>query len=290
MSKFFTRFDEKSNILRLDCNYFNKDDVSEVCDFLKNNEIHHLCLNHISIKNDDLQFLLNTLKICESIKILEIMGLKLYHEEINLLCEILSNRALTKLTLAFLDVNLSDILKNVQKNHLTELNLLKIDINDSIYNFLKNNNNLTKLSLCFNQINEHFIKELCRLLEKNYSLKTLNLSYSLLNKRSGKYLSKLLETNQTLTSLNLTGNPIRTYLRKHMHESLEKNYSLTELIFEDYKIPFRTKSLLQRNISYKKKRTVLLLLVREFTDQSPFHKNNFPLDLFKIIYFLIREN
>ncbi len=136
------------------------------------------------------------------------------------------------------------------------------------------------------------IHPLTEILKKNNTLTDLDLSHNKIRDLGAQYLSECLKENRTLTSLYIRYNEIGDRGAEALYNSLKKNTTLTLLGICHNDISDRLIKKIEReiteNISGRKKQRyncgTILLLLKDIEEKSLFHKDSFPLDLFKIIW------
>lgn len=231
--------------------------------------------------------------------------LNLYNCYIDDLILLEKNTILTSVTL--INVNLEfEILASILKKNKTLIELY-LNCNDIKSNnckilskSLRHNDTLELLSLWNNDISNEGCKFLCKALKNNTTLTNLDIGCNNIDDEGMKFLFELFTKNKIIKYLNLGTNFFNEQGQKLLLKIFEQNYTLTHVHMINTHISDSNYNLLyeylQRNQQIYDKKKSLLLCMREYpcfrgligstnsSEYSVFHKNHFPLDLFKIIY------
>lgn len=175
----------------------------------------------------------------------------------------------------------------LENEKLIDLQNQSIEI-ECLIKILETNKVLKELNLERTNIRSG-IQELSEYLIHNNTIQVIDLGDNNLGKDSLYYLCNIVKNNNTIKSIKLMNN---SFLYSHVvnfFEYFKFNNTITclEIWSTNDRLTEIIDKVLKRNFEYEKQRKMLLLFMRESGNQYPFHKDYFPLDLFKMFFFSI---
>lgn len=286
------------NLKSLDLRYIEIDNVNTLYNYLSQNK------TLTKLQADQNVNILNLKKVFEKNKTLNKLKIIVYCTD-SLINFVSTNNTITYLNLDM--CTLGSVIKSffsaLEKNNT--LKILKLKRNSisnvfDIFESLQKNNTLEYLDLSWNFIGKYGIDELCESLQKKNSLTGLDLRsndlikldyaekiYDVLRKNNSLVKCKLFLTIEEYKKCTYYTN-YEYVLSKTNHfecfrRSLDDNRRSSNIFLVNDKLDM----LLQKNTKYIKEKISIMLCARKYSSNCLFHENNFPLDLFKIIYLLI---
>ncbi|CAF1146441.1 unnamed protein product [Didymodactylos carnosus] len=198
-----------------------------------------LDLVKISLTNEELKLITNTLLYNTTRIKVDLTQTKLKGYDISLITELLTtNQTITELNLSRNSIEdngsieISNILKfskylkilNIGSNQISQQGILKIA------DTLTTNKILNSLNIESNPIGNLGIKYICHTLSSNQHLTTLNIWKTEINNDGAEFIAIMLTNNQTLTYLQMGCNKIDDKGIKLVANALKKNKILTNLL------------------------------------------------------------